>query len=177
MGLIDKRRSPLADRKLQKTFGSLAHRQVARECVRQSLVLLKNEKKTVPLSKGVGRIHVAGKNADDLGNQCGGWTITWQGKSGDVTPGGATILSAIKSAASKETRVTFSADGTGAAGADIGVVVIGERPYAEGNGDRAELSLGPEDLAAVRNLKAAGIPVVTLVVSGRPMMLGDVLEQ
>src|SRR6266545_4238611 len=85
MGLMDKSRSPLADRRLHKTFGSAEHRQVARECVRQSLVLLKNEKKTLPLSKKLAHIHVAGKNADDIGNQCGGWTIKWQGQSGDVT--------------------------------------------------------------------------------------------
>ncbi len=177
MGLMDPKRSQLADRGLHKSFGSPEHRVVARQAVRESLVLLKNERRTLPLAMTAKRIHVAGKSADDIGNQCGGWTITWQGKSGDVTSGGTTILFAIKSAASKGTNVTFSADGTGAAGADIGVVVIGEPPYAEGNGDRAELSLGPEDLTAVRNMKAAGIRVVTLVVSGRPMMLSDVLEQ
>jgi beta-glucosidase len=68
MGLMDKSRSPLADKRLHKTFGSAEHRQVARECVRQSLVLLKNEKKTLPLSQKVARIHVGGKSADDIGN-------------------------------------------------------------------------------------------------------------
>src|SRR5205823_2986042 len=96
MGLMSKRRSQLADRRLRGTFGSAEHRRVARECVRQSLVLLKNERRTLPLSKRVARIHVAGKNADNIGNQCGGWTIDWQGKSGDVTTGGTTILSGIK---------------------------------------------------------------------------------
>lgn len=177
MGLMDKGRSPFADRKLQKTFGSLAHRQVARECVRQSLVLLKNEKRTLPLSKGVARIHVAGKNADDIGNQCGGWTIEWQGKSGDVTPGGTTILKAIQNSVSKATKVTFSTDGSGASAANVGIVVIGETPYAEGRGDRDDLSLDSKDVAAVENMKAAGIPVVIVLISGRPLIINNVLDK
>jgi beta-glucosidase len=177
MGLMDQNRSQLADRGLHKTFGSAEHRQVAREAVRQSLVLLKNQNKILPLKKTAARIHVGGKSADDLGNQCGGWTIDWQGKSGEVTPGGTTVLAAIKQAASKGTQVTFSKDGTGAAGATVGVVVIGERPYVEGNGDRADLSLAQEDVDAVANMKAAGIPVVVILYSGRPMILGGVLEK
>jgi beta-glucosidase len=120
---------------------------------------------------------VAGKSADDLGNQCGGWTIDWQGKSGAVTPGGTTVLAAIRKAVAGNVQVTFSKDGTGAAGATVGVVVIGERPYAEGNGDRADLRLAQEDLDAVNNLKAAGIPVAVILFSGRPMIVGDVLEK
>jgi len=177
MGLMDPKRPQLADRSLQKSFGSPEHRAVAREAVRESLVLLKNDHKLLPLSKKAVRIHVAGKNADDIGNQCGGWTIDWQGKSGDVTTGGTTILTAIKNSVSKETKVTFSKDGTGAAGADVGVVVIGETPYAEMKGDRSELSLDKEDTAAVKAMKDAGIPVVVIVVSGRPMVLGEVAEQ
>jgi beta-glucosidase len=177
MGLMDQNRSQLADRGLHKTFGSAEHRQVAREAVRQSLVLLKNRNRVLPLKKTAARIHVGGKSADDLGNQCGGWTIDWQGKSGEVTPGGTTVLAAIKQAASKGTQVTFSKDGTGAAGATVGVVVIGERPYAEGNGDRADLALAQEDVDAVANMKAAGIPVVVILFSGRPMILGSVLEK
>ncbi|MGA2328806.1 MAG: glycoside hydrolase family 3 N-terminal domain-containing protein [Bryobacteraceae bacterium] len=177
MGLMDKARSPLADRSLHKTFGSAEHRQVAREAVRRSLVLLKNERKTLPISKRIARIHVGGKSADDLGNQCGGWTIAWNGRSGAVTTGGTTILSAIRNAVSRNTRVTFSTDGTDAAGAAIGVVVIGEKPYAEGWGDRADLSLAKEDVEAVANMKQAGIPVVVILVSGRPMIVNKVLEQ
>ena len=175
MGLMDPKRNQLADRELQKSFGSPEHRAVARQAVRESLVLLKNEGKTLPLSKKAARLHIAGKNADDIGNQCGGWTIDWQGKSGDVTTGGTTILTAIKNTVSKDTKVTFSKDGSGAAGATVGVVVIGETPYAEMKGDRADLALAPEDIAAVKTMKAAGIPVVVVLVSGRPMILGDVL--
>jgi len=175
MGLMNKSRSPLADRRLHKTFGSAKHRQVARECVRQSLVLLKNEKRTLPLSKKLARIHVGGKSADDIGNQCGGWTIDWQGKSGEVTPGGTTILKAIQNTVSQATKVTSSKDGSGAAGADVGIVVIGETPYAEGVGDRDDLALAAEDVTAINNMKQAGIPVVVVLFSGRPMIVNDAL--
>ncbi|MCU1233879.1 MAG: glycoside hydrolase, family 3 domain protein [Candidatus Solibacter sp.] len=177
MGLMDPKRSQLADRSIQKTFGSPEHRAVARQAVRESLVLLKNDKKLLPLSKRSARIHVAGKNADDIGNQCGGWTIDWQGKSGPVTTGGTTILMAIKNTVSKDTKVTFSKTGEGAAGADVGVIVIGETPYAEMKGDRSSLDLAAEDVAAFKAMKSAGIPVVVIVVSGRPLVLGDVVDQ
>jgi beta-glucosidase len=176
LGLMDAGRSPLADGSLHARFGSPAHREVARRAVRESLVLLKNDKKTLPLSKTAKRIVVAGKNADDIGNQSGGWTIDWQGKSGPIVPGGTTILAALKAAA-KGGEVTFSKDGSGAAGADVGVVVVGETPYAEFKGDREDLSLDKEDLAAIANVKKAGIPVVVVVVSGRPLILGDALAQ
>ena len=177
MGMLDPNKSYLADRSLWKTFGSPEHRAVARQAVRESMVLLKNRNKTLPLAKSAARIHVAGKSADDIGDQCGGWTIDWQGKSGDITPGGTTVLGAIKKAVGSNTQVTFSKDGTGAAGATVGVVVIGERPYAEMQGDRVDLQLAAEDVAAVKTMKAAGIPVVVVLFSGRPMILGDVLEQ
>lgn len=175
MGLMDKGRSFMADRALHKRFGSAEHRQVARDAVRKSLVLLRNENKALPLSKSLARIHVGGSNADDIGNQCGGWTIDWQGKSGEVTTGGTTILKAIQGAVSKSTKVTFSKDGTGADGADVGIVVIGETPYAEMFGDRTDLSLSVEDIAAVDNMKKAGIPVVVILISGRPMIIEPVL--
>jgi beta-glucosidase len=178
MGLMDKSRSQLADRSLQqKYFGSAEHRAVARDAVRQSLVLLKNERQALPLSKKAARIHVAGKSADDIGIQCGGWTISWQGRAGAVTSGGTTILAAIRNTVSKDARVTYSKDGSGAAGAAVGVAVIGETPYAEGLGDHADLSLAKADRDAVTAMKSAGIPVVTILVSGRPMILGDVLDK
>jgi beta-glucosidase len=177
MGLMDKGRSQLANRSLHQTFGSSAHRQIARDCVRQSLVLLKNQKRTLPLSKKLARIHVGGKSADDIGNQCGGWTIDWQGKGGDVTTGGTTILKAIQNTVSNTTKVTFSKDGTGAEGASIGIVVVGETPYAEGIGDREDLSLAPEDVAAITNMKQAGIAVVVVLVSGRSLIINQVLDK
>ena len=177
MGLMNTHRSQLADRKLWKTFGSPEHRQVARECVRQSIVLLKNDNKTLPISKQVVRIHVSGESADDLGNQCGGWTITWQGHSGNVTPGGTTVLAAIRGAVSGITKVTYSKDGSGAEGASVGVAVVGEKPYAEMQGDRADLTLEPEDVRVIYNLRRAGVPVVVILLSGRPMILGDALSR
>src|SRR5581483_11286968 len=90
MGLMAPKARLTADRKLHETFGSDEHRRIARQAVRESLVLLKNEGKALPLGKTARRIHVAGKSADNIGNQCGGWTIAWQGKTGPVTSGGTT---------------------------------------------------------------------------------------
>ena len=176
MGLLDAKPALVADRKLHASFGSAEHRQVARECVRGSLVLLKNEGKTLPVSKNAKRIHVAGKSADDIGNQCGGWTISWQGNSGNVTTGGTTILKAIEASVSPETKVTFSKDGSGAEGADLGIIVIGETPYAEMIGDRKDLTLDEGDVAAVEAVKRAGIPVVVVLLSGRPMIIDKALD-
>jgi beta-glucosidase len=177
MGLMEPGRSNLADRKLHQSFGSAAHRQVARECVRASLVLLKNRNRVLPLAKTVKRIHVAGSSADDIGNQCGGWTISWQGKSGPNTTGGTTILKAIEQSVSPQTRVTYSQDGSDAAGADVGVVVIGEIPYAEMIGDRQSLVLSEEDVAVVARMKEAGMPLVVVLLSGRPVIIDNVIDK
>lgn len=165
--------APYSDRTYTNQIGSESHRNVARECVRQSIVLLKKKDNILPLQKDDIKIHVAGKNANDLGNQCGGWSITWQGSSGNITQG-TTILTAIRNAVGTST-VTTSIDGSGASGADIAVAVIGETPYAEGQGDRADLSLTSEDIATVRNLKQHGIPVIVILVSGRPMLLNPII--
>ncbi|HEY7508908.1 MAG TPA: glycoside hydrolase family 3 protein, partial [Vicinamibacteria bacterium] len=98
LGLLEDGRSPLADRRLHARFGSPEHRAVARRAVRGSLVLLKNDRRALPLSKSARRIHVAGANADDVGRQCGGWTISWQGAAGPVTTG-TTILAGLRAAA------------------------------------------------------------------------------
>jgi beta-glucosidase len=180
MGLMDAGYDYRADRRLAETFGSAAHRAVARQAVRESLVLLKNEGRALPLSKTAKHIHVAGVSANDLGNQCGGWTISWQGRSGTPTIG-TTILAAIEQAVgvgdNPKTKVTYSADGSGASGADVAVVVIGETPYAEFFGDREDLSLSAQDRATVAAVKKAGVPTVAVLVSGRPMILGDALTQ
>lgn len=177
MGLMDAGRSHLADRKLHASFGSAAHRQVARECVRGTLVLLKNEKRVVPVSKKLNRIHVAGKSADDIGNQCGGWTISWQGKSGNQTSGGTTILKAIQETVSPQTKVTYSLDGANASGADLGIVVIGEIPYAEFMGDRQSLELSEEDVAVVDKMKQTGMPLLVVLISGRPVIIDKVIDK
>ena len=177
MGLMDEDARLFATAADQEAFGSEEHRAVAREAVRQSLVLLKNENGVLPLSKQAARIHVAGKAADDIGIQCGGWTISWQGAAGPVTEGGTTILSALRAAVGAPGAITYSADGSGAKGADVGVVVVAEPPYAEMQGDRETLELAPEETAVVKNMKAAGIPVVVVLLSGRPLVLGETLEQ
>ena len=178
MGLRDPRRSQLADRKLHKSFGSVAHRKVARQAVRESLVLLKNDHRTLPIPSHARHIHIAGHAGDDLGIQCGGWTVKWQGQAGNVTPGGTTIRAAREQSVSSNTKVTFSADdGNAAAGADIAIVVVGEMPYAEGVGDRSDLSLAEADLALIDTVAATGTPLVLVVISGRPLILGHTLEQ
>jgi beta-glucosidase len=174
MGLMDAKRAPLADRGLHNSFGSEGHRAVARACVRASLVVLKNEASALPVPKNAPHIHVSGRSADDLGNQCGGWTITWQGSGGRPTDG-TTILEAIQRAVSTRTKVTTSPDGSGAQGAPVAIAVIGEKPYAEGFGDAADLHLAEEDIATVANLKGAGAKVIVVIVSGRPLFIEDIL--
>lgn len=174
MGLFE---HPDANPDLAKEFGSKAHREVARECVRQSLVVLKNEKQALPLAKQLKHLAVIGKAADDLGIQCGGWTIDWQGEPGNKIPGGTTILSAIRKTVSAGTKVTFSADAKEVKSAEAVVVVVGEKPYAEMKGDRADLRLPAEDLALIETAAAAGVPVVTVLLSGRPLVLGSALTR
>lgn len=175
LGMLDTGREQLADRSLHAVFGGASHRAVARQAVRESLVLLQNDG-TLPLSRAATRIHVAGIGADDIGMQCGGWTVDWQGSVGAVTPGGTTILQALRYAAPK-TNITWTVDGDGVDGADVCVVVVGETPYAEGVGDRAQLVLGADDQALVTRLAASKVPLVVVVLSGRPLALGAVLQQ
>jgi beta-glucosidase len=176
MGLLDKNREQLADRAMHSSFGGAAHRATARQAVRESLVLLKNDKAILPLKRDAKRIHVAGVGADDMGMQCGGWTVEWQGQMGAVTHGGTTLLQALRYAAPK-TKFTYAADGAGVEGADVCVVVVGEQPYAEGVGDRADLALSTADQALVKKMQSAGVPVVLVVLSGRPLVLGATLAQ
>jgi beta-glucosidase len=167
LGLFEQ---PYTDRNLLSLIGSKEHREVGRECVRQSLVLLENKDSILPISKDTTHIHVAGKGANNIGMQCGGWTITWQGEPGNITEG-TTILEAIQQTVSPGTKVTHSRDGSGAKGADLGIVVIGEYPYAEMEGDRKSLTLSSTDTRAINNVKEAGIPVVVILISGRPLIV------
>lgn len=164
------------DRTLLKEVGSAEHRFVARDAVRQSLVLLKNERNILPLSKKINKIFVAGKGANDIGIQCGGWTIAWQGSEGNIVAGGTTILQGIKNTVSKETEVLYSADGSIADSSGVAIVVVGEKPYAEMFGDRKDLSLSKEDAALIEKIKAKGISVVVLLLSGRPMIINSSLQ-
>jgi beta-glucosidase len=172
LGLFER---PFGEPALLAEVGSAAHRAVARQAVRESQVLLVNRGNALPLAPSVARIAVAGKAADDIGLQSGGWTISWQGAGGRVTDG-TTVLEAIRKAAPKAT-VTHARDGNVPRDAQVAIVVIGEQPYAEMKGDRADLSLDPEDIAAVRNAKAAGVPVVVVLFSGRPLILEPILDR
>jgi beta-glucosidase len=176
MGLFDTPQTE-TDPALTKAIGSDAHRQIARQCVRESVVLLKNSGHTLPLSKDIKHLAVVGNAADDLGIQCGGWTIDWQGKTGNVTPGGTTLLAAIKKTVGANTQVTFSTNADHLSDADAIIVVIGELPYAEGEGDRTDVRLSAADSALVAAAKGAGVPVITILYSGRPMLLDSVLDQ
>jgi beta-glucosidase len=171
MGLFE---HPFGDPSLLKAVGSPEHRAVARQAVRESQVLLVNKNDTLPLGAGVKGLTVAGRAADDIGMQCGGWTISWQGQAGPVTTGGTTVLAAIKKAAPNAT-VTYSKTGEVAPGSQAAIVVIGEKPYAEMQGDRKDLSLDPQDVEAVRAAKKAGVPVVVVLFSGRPLILEPIL--
>jgi beta-glucosidase len=172
MGLFE---NPDTDPALTAQIGCPAHRQVARECVQQSLVMLKDSHRTLPLSKKMKHLVVVGAAANDLDVQCGGWTVTWQG-AGRLTRG-TTILDAIRRTVSPETKVTFSAEGGDLQKADAVVVVIGEAPYAEMKGDRANLDLPAGDVALVAKARASGAPVTTILLSGRPLILGSALDQ
>ncbi|MFI6078530.1 glycoside hydrolase family 3 protein [Actinoplanes sp. NPDC051343] len=164
------------------TVGDPAHRAVARKAVAESQVLLKNAGGLLPLSPSA-HLYVAGRNADDIGNQAGGWTLDWQGRSGASIPG-TTILQGIRQA---DPQVTFSPDASAPfTGSDVGVVVVGETPYAEGLGDVGapgcswcappqnepkSLALQPADRAVVSRVCAALPRCVVLVVSGRPQVI------
>ena len=162
---------PFSDQSLLSHVGSKDHREVAREAVRKSMVLLKNENNILPIPKSGKTIIVAGKGADDVGMQSGGWTISWQGGMGQTT-NGTTILDAIKSAVDPGTVVEYTPDGTSFTG-DLAVVVIGEKPYAEMIGDRKDLKLDNEDLEVIKRFTDNDIPVVVVLLSGRPMIVTD----
>jgi len=172
MGLFD---NPGVDPALTAAIGSPAHRAVARQAVRESLVLLKNHRHTLPLSKNIKHLTVVGAAADDLGVQCGGWTIDWQGDRGNVTHGGTTILTAIRQTVSPDTQVTFSPDGSDLGNPDAIIAVVGEPPYAEMFGNRTNLDLSASDSALIAHVKSSGAPVVTILISGRPLILHSAL--
>jgi beta-glucosidase len=167
---------PYADRSFMNTVGSAQHHELARQATRESQVLLKNDG-VLPLAKKNNKIFVAGKNANDMGNQAGGWTLTWQGQSGERVIPGTTILDGIKSDAGKGTTVTYDRAGNGIDSSyKVAVAVVGETPYAEGKGDRPNgLQLDAEDLSTIAKLKATGVPVVVVLVSGRVLDIANEL--
>ncbi|MBU0955487.1 MAG: glycoside hydrolase family 3 C-terminal domain-containing protein, partial [Spirochaetes bacterium] len=170
LGLFER---PLADRELLALVGSAEHRQLAREAVQASLVVLKNNN-ILPLSAGLRRIGVVGAAADDIGAQCGGWTITWQGANGAITEG-TTILEGIQSLAGPQLQLVYAKTAAELGPVDLAIVVAAEKPYAEGQGDDPVLAFPSGMAAEVKRLKAAGIPVLTILLSGRPLLAGDVV--
>ncbi|HEY8547877.1 MAG TPA: glycoside hydrolase family 3 N-terminal domain-containing protein [Acidimicrobiales bacterium] len=185
LGLFER---PFASDDNLDVVGSAEHRALAREAVAKSQVLLRNKRNVLPLRRS-GNIYVAGRNADNIGNQAGGWTIQWQGVSGDALPG-TTILEGIREVA-PAANVTYSADASAPMDdADVGIVVVGETPYAEGFGDvdgpewpwgtpeqmeEKSLSLQPGDKAVIDKVCDAVPTCVVLIVSGRTQIVTDQL--
>lgn len=182
MGLFE---NPFGDESLLETIGSGDHRAVARQAVSESLVLLKNENDALPLTRDAQMILVAGQGANDIGRQSGGWTISWQGSTGDTTPG-TTVLEGIEALAGDDTEVVYSPSArfdlvtdaaSNPAKADVGIFVFSETPYAEYEGDDADLALVAGEVAAFQRLVENSEKVVVILVSGRPMVINDVLAQ
>lgn len=175
MGLFE---NPLADLSLVSQLGSKEHRELAREAVRRSLVLLKNgesaDKPLLPLPKKASKILVAGSHADNLGYQCGGWTIEWQGLSGNNLTQGTTILTGIKNTVDPETKVVYKENPTAefvkSNDFSYAIVVVGEPPYAETFGDSLNLTLPASGLSAIKNVCGA-VKCVVIVISGRPVVI------
>ena len=172
LGLFER---PMSDPALLDMVGVDEHRALAREAVAQSLVLLKNEGGALPIAGDARLIHVGGVAADDIGIQCGGWTIEWQGKSGNITEG-TSILEAIEATAGANTDVRFNKFGQFDALADVGIAVVGEMPYAEGRGDRADLALTAADRAVIAQLRENSRMLIVVLITGRPLIIDEALE-
>jgi beta-glucosidase len=182
LGLFEQ---PFSDPELLSTFGSEDQRELGRQAVQESLVLLQNNEQTLPLAKDAPLIFVAGTGADDLGMQSGGWTIEWQGVLGNITVG-TTILDGIRATVDDPEQVVYDRFGnfrnrTDAQGnnliADVGIVVVGETPYAEGVGDRESLQLSQGDQDLIERMRARSERLVVILLSGRPMTITDQLAQ
>ncbi|MDP3836964.1 MAG: glycoside hydrolase family 3 protein [bacterium] len=168
LGLFDREAPAPAD---LEVVGSDEHRAIAREAVRKSLVVLKDSRDILPLSKDVQTLLVAGSAADNVGQQCGGWTVEWQGIDGNWLPGATSILSGLKQTVSSKTEVIYERDGnfTLSDKADVGIAIIGEKPYAEGAGDNADPRLSTEDLAVIAKVRQSSDKLVVIIISGRAL--------
>jgi len=170
---------PMPDTKYQATVRSREHLEIARQAVRESLVLLKNENNVLPLSKDTPVIFVAGEGANNIGLQSGGWTLEWQGKKGNEDEG-TTIFSGLRSAMNSGSQIEFNRDGDFSEFkdsdgnpliADVGIVVLAENPYAEGVGDAADISLTSQELVLLAEVKKQSKVVVVILLSGRPRVI------
>ncbi|PNT06846.2 hypothetical protein POPTR_013G055600v4 [Populus trichocarpa] len=180
MGLFE---NPLADKSLVNELGSQEHRELAREAVRKSLVLLKNgesaDEPLLPLHKKASKILVAGSHADNLGYQCGGWTIEWQGLSGKNLTSGTTILTAIENTVDPSTEVVYKenpdADFVKSNNFSYAIVVVGEPPYAETFGDCLNLTISEPGPSTIQNV-CGSVKCVTVISSGRPVVIQPYLS-
>lgn len=156
------------------SVGSTEHHMLAREAVQKSLVLLKNEEDILPLASDLRKIRVAGSAADNVGMQAGAWTVEWQGVDGNVLPLGTSILKGITDVAG-EVAVEYRKNGIFEEKdlADIGIAVVGEKPYAEGWGDNPYPQLSNEDIEAIEHLRASSRKVIVVLISGRPLFITD----
>jgi beta-glucosidase len=168
LGLFER---PLTDPSYVSLVGCEAHRALAREAVHKSLVLLKHEA-GLPLSDAQ-TIAVAGQAANDIGIACGGWTIHWQGKAGAITDG-TTLLDGLQ--ARYGSRVHYQADGKFADRADVGIVVVGEMPYAEGEGDHEDLTLSAEETSLIHTMRQQCDKLILVIYSGRPLIISPVID-
>ncbi|MBT7072258.1 MAG: beta-glucosidase [Anaerolineae bacterium] len=171
---------PFSQPELLAEVGSDAHRGLAREAVAKSLVLLKNDGNLLPLDKDTPQIFVGGIAADDIGIQSGGWTIEWQGKKGEITQG-TSILAGIQNAIGSGTQLEYSKAGkfqgdTGAADS-VCVAIVGETPYAEGQGDSKSLKLPTNELRVLRNMEAECANLAVILISGRPLIITDFVDE
>jgi len=159
--------------KINGIIGSDENRIEARAMVSDSMVLLRNENNIINRLPSFKNILIAGQGADNIGMQCGGWTVTWQGRHGPTTKG-TTIFEGIKSALNGKADVTHSANGNARGNFDAVIAVIGEGPYAEGEGDRSgSIDIRANDRMMLRNVYNYKCPVIVIMLSGRPMNIGD----
>jgi beta-glucosidase len=177
LGLFER---PQPDPRRLSLVGTNQHRELGREAVAKSLVLLKNEAHTLPLSKSSSTILVGGQAADDIGLQCGGWTIEWLGKSGAITPG-TTILDGIRATISSSSQVIYDPHGQfelpGELTAEVGIAVLAEMPYAEGFGDREGLTLPATDIQLIQRMRWCCHKLVVILLSGRPLIITGQLPE
>ena len=165
---------PYPDSDFIQTVRSDSHLAIARQAVQESLVLLKNDNAALPIAKNTSNIYVAGQGADDIGMLCGGWTIDWQGQTGSIDAG-TTILNGIKAIVSPDTTVEYNKYGDFTDKANVGIVVVGETPYAEGLGDKVDLSLSDTDVKAIKTMRPLVDKLIVVIISGRPLIITDQL--
>ena len=181
LGLFEQ---PFGSAACDNAMGSKQHRDLARQAVRESLVLLKNQGSVLPLSKK-DKVIVVGSHADNVAYQSGGWTKKWQGAHEDLyghaarpIDGGTSIIDGIRNVIGNDKVIDAGAAGL-IEGAEVAIIVVGETPYSEGVGDRQaeELVLDEQQRKMISRYKQAGKKVITVLISGRPLLVNDQLEQ